>query len=229
MLNTKKLLLPLFALLFTANAYALPEDFVYLHDIDPTIIQDIRYATSDNFMARPLKDYQAKLCILTREAALALAAIQRKLKQQSFGLKVYDCYRPQAAVNDIIAWSKDSKDKKNQHAYYPEVNKEDLFKLGYVAEHSGHSRGSTVDLTLVKFISDKSDMHVDLAMGSHFDYMDEISNTYNKQIQGESRENRIFLRKVMLENGFEPYDKEWWHFTLIKEPFPNTYFDFPVK
>ncbi len=204
---------------------SLPNQFVYLKDIDPSIIQDMKYFTHDNFIGRPIAGYEAAQCILTKSAALALAQVQQKLKQQSLSLKVFDCYRPQIAVNDFIQWSQDPTDQKMKEQYYPRVNKADLFTLGYIAAKSGHTRGSTVDLTIVH-IKHPSQQ---LDMGTHFDFMDEFSHTFSEHIQGEKRENRLLLRNLMQEANFNPYDKEWWHFTLKNELFPDTYFDFPVK
>ena len=204
---------------------ALPNGFVYLSDIDPGIIQDVKYFTNDNFIGRPIKDYQAPRCILTLQAATALANVQKKLKKQSLNLKVFDCYRPQTAVNDFTAWIKDATDQKMKSRYYPRVNKADFLTLGYIGEKSGHSRGSTVDLTIVQL----QPSYKELAMGTHFDFMDESSHTFSEQIQSADRSNRLLLRDAMEQAGFTPYDKEWWHFTLKNEPFPETYFDFPVK
>lgn len=204
---------------------ALPADFVYLKDIDSTIIQDVRYFSHDNFIGRPIKGYQAAQCILTKETAIAVSAVQQRLLPQKLSLKVFDCYRPQTAVNDFIAWSKDINDQKMKKQYYPHVNKADIFKLGYLAEKSGHTRGSTVDLTIV-YLSEN--LPVEMDMGTHFDFMDELSHTLNPNVHGEKRNNRLFLRSMMEEAGFEPYELEWWHFTLKNEPFPATYFDFPV-
>jgi D-alanyl-D-alanine dipeptidase len=212
-------------LFFVSNCMALPDNFVYLEDVDPSIIQEIKYFTHDNFIGRPIAGYETARCILTRPAALALTKIQKQLQSQSLSLKVFDCYRPQTAVNDFIKWSQDASDQKMKATYYPRINKADVFTLGYVAEKSGHTRGSTVDLTIVRV--DHQSIN-ELAMGTHFDFMDERSHYFSDHIQNESRENRQLLRTVM-QTDFEPYDMEWWHFTLKNEPFPETYFDFAVK
>lgn len=204
------------------NSIMLPPGFVYLNDIDPTIIQDIRYFTEDNFIGRPITSYHAHRCILTLPAANALKDIQNQLKTQSLSLKVFDCYRPQSAVDDFLTWSQAPNDQKMKPLYYPNVNKADLFKLGYLAAKSAHSRGSTVDLTIVELPSKK-----ELDMGTHFDFLDESSHTYNAQ--GLALKNRLFLRDLMEKAYFIPYDKEWWHFTLKEEPFSATYFNFAVK
>ena len=206
---------------------ALPHGFVYLKDVDPSITQDVKYFTDDNFVGRPINGYEAAECILTQEAALALFKIQAELKQQSLGLKVFDCYRPQMAVDDFIAWSKNPADQKMKKGFYPKVDKADLFKLGYLATRSSHTRGSTVDLTMVHLHSSQQ-KQTEMAMGTSFDYLDELSHPLSSQVQAIHQQNRLILRNVMVHAGFIPYDKEWWHFTLRNEPFPNEYFNFPV-
>ncbi len=208
-----------------SNGMALPANFVYLEDIDPSIIQDVKYCTSDNFIGRPIKGYEKPRCILTLPAALALAKVQQELQKQSLSLKVFDCYRPQTAVNDFIEWSKDDSDQKMKASFYPRVNKIDFFDLGYVGAKSGHTRGSTVDLTIVRQVQGQH--AIELAMGTHFDFMDELSHYFSNQVSDEARKNRMLLRNAM-QAEFQPYDIEWWHFTLKNEPFPNTYFDFFV-
>jgi D-alanyl-D-alanine dipeptidase len=210
------------------KSMALPTGFVYLKDIDASIIQEMKYLTDDNFLGRPVKGYEAAVCILTLEAAQALKLIQQKLLKHSLSLKVYDCYRPRIAVEDFISWSKDATDQKMKKAHYPNIDKADFFKLGYVAEKSSHTRGSTVDLSIVRTFG-VSGKTIDLNMGTGFDFMDELSHPLTPHIQGEAHSNRLFLRKLMQEAGFMPFDKEWWHFTLKNEPFPDTYFNFPVK
>jgi D-alanyl-D-alanine dipeptidase len=216
------------SVLFAGKTIALPNGFVYLKDIDTSIIQDMKYFTHDNFIGRPIKGYAAAECILTQNAARALSKLQRTLLSKSLSLKVYDCYRPQTAVNDFIVWSKDASDQKMKKNYYPNVNKADFFKLGYVAEKSGHTRGSTVDLTLVRLPVNGGEP-LQIAMGTHFDFMDELSHSLSPNIHGDARNNRLFLRSMMQKAGFEPFDTEWWHFTLKEEPYPNTYFNFPVS
>lgn len=202
---------------------ALPQGFVYLKDIAPSIIQDVRYFSDDNFIGRPIKGYHAGECIVTKEAGEALANAQQEMIAAHMSLKVFDCYRPATAVQDFIDWSRDANDQKMKQVCYPNVNKADFFKLGYVAEKSGHTRGSTVDLTIVT-MPEKTELN----MGTPFDYMDELSHSLNPAIQGQELANRMLLRNLMIKVGFDPYEKEWWHFTLKNEPFPNTYFDFPV-
>lgn len=204
------------------------QPFVYLADVDPTIIQDIKYFSDDNFIGRRIAGYDAPKCILTQPAAMALAQVQQKLLTNNLSLKVFDGYRPQTAVNDFIAWGQDEQDQQQRAQFYPRVNKADFFKLGYLAEKSGHTRGSTIDLTIVQ-ISLIDGTHQALDMGTPFDFMDELSHTLNPGIQDQALANRLLLRDVMAEAGFEGYPLEWWHFTLANEPFPDTYFDFAVK
>jgi D-alanyl-D-alanine dipeptidase len=218
----------LITLFLVSNTMALPKGFVYLEEVNPSIIQEMKYMTYDNFIGRPITGYENAKCILTEKAAFALSAIQEELKKQALGLKVYDCYRPQTAVQDFIRWSQDAADQKMKAHYYPNVNKADFFKLGYMAEKSGHTRGSTVDLTIVH-LSSTHKAPIEMVMGTHFDFMDVRSHTLNEHIQGQARHNRLFLQTFMEQGGFMPYDKEWWHFTLRDEPFPETYFDFPIS
>lgn len=217
----------LVSVLFGGRCMALPAGFVYLKEVDSSIIQDVKYFTDDNFIGRPIKGYEAAECILTQEAAHALSKLQQQILPQHLSLKVYDCYRPQTAVNDFIAWSQDASDQKMKTDYYPNINKADFFKLGYVAENSGHTRGSTVDLTLVHLPGNNGEP-LEMAMGTHFDFMDELSHPLNPNIHNDVRSNRLFLRSIMQKAGFEPVDNEWWHFTFKNEPYPDTYFNFPV-
>lgn len=206
---------------------SLPHGFVYLDEIDSSIILDIKYFTDDNFIGQPIKGYEAPLCILSLEAALALSSLQQKLLSQNLSFKVFDGYRPQMAVDHFVEWSKAS-DQKNKRDFYPNISKTEFFTLGYVAEKSAHTRGSAVDLTIVQLPANKNSQAIELPMGTQFDFMDELSHPLNPALPEEVRNNRLFLRTLMKEGGFEPYDKEWWHFTFKPEPFPNTYFNFPV-
>lgn len=202
----------------------LTQHFVYLEEIDPTIIQDIKYATSDNIVGRPIKGYEASRCIVTQTVAEVLAVIQNELAFQSLGLKVFDCYRPQMAVDDFYAWSQDPVEQKTKSQFYPNIKKADLFELGYFIAKSGHTRGSTVDLTLIN-LDDRSE----LEMGTPFDFMDELSFPSNTTISIEHYKNRMILRNIMLKHGFIPIPTEWWHYTFQDEPFKDTYFNFPVR
>jgi zinc D-Ala-D-Ala dipeptidase len=207
-----------------ASAQGLPGGFVYLRDIDPTIIQDIRYAGSNNFVGRPLAGYQAAECVVKREVAMALRRIQDLLAPQKLSLKMFDCYRPQRAVAQFVRWAQRIDDLKRKREFYPDLDKRDLFKEGYIAERSGHSRGSPVDATLVRRADGR-----ELDMGSPFDFFSPKSWPADTSVSAQAQQNRALLAAAMTRGGFRPYDKEWWHFTLIDEPFPDTYFDFPVR
>lgn len=226
----------------------LPKNFVYLKDVDSSILQDIRYAGYHNFIGRPIKGYEASECILTRQAADALAKVQATLLKSNLSLKVYDCYRPQRAVNDFLAWSKEPNNTSMKEEFYPNIPKSQFFSLGYVSAKSGHTRGSTMDLTIVPIPTPQSanyhrgqplvkcfapyhrryrDNSVD--MGTGFDCLDPAAHPLSPRVSLVAYENRKLLRHIMQKYGFAPYDKEWWHFTLKDEPYPNTYFDFVVK
>ena len=209
------------------GAQILPKDFVYLKDVAPSIQHDIRYYTHNNFIGRPLPGYDSPVCILTKPTAYALLKIQKELNKDGLGLKVFDGYRPQMTVDEFIRWSTDIQDQKMKTEYYPNVNKADFFKLGYVGAKSGHTRGSTVDLTIIDLKTNQ-----ELDMGTHFDFMDELSHPFNRSVTMKQYQNRQLLNRIMTEYGFIPLnaeDTEWWHFTLKDEPFPNAYFNFPVK
>ncbi|CAO4152145.1 D-alanyl-D-alanine dipeptidase [Methylorubrum aminovorans] len=188
------------------------------------LVLDMRYAGSNNFIGRPVAGYEASRCLLTPQAARALAQVQAALAPEGLGLKVFDCYRPRRAVTDFAAWARDPADRRMKAAYYPRTDKADLFRLGYIAERSSHSRGSTVDLTLVR----RAD-GIELDMGTPFDLFDEASATEFPGIAPEQARNRRRLRDAMIRAGFAPYAQEWWHFTLKGEPFPATSFDRPVR
>jgi zinc D-Ala-D-Ala dipeptidase len=202
----------------------IPKGFVYVKDIIPNAFFDIRYFGKFNFIGSPIDGYRTPKAILTKEAAEALKKVQYDLNKYSLGIKVFDAYRPQIAVNHFIRWSKDTKDTKMKKDFYPNEDKKNLFTKGYIAEKSGHSRGSTIDLTIVDLKSG-----TDLDMGSSYDFLDKISASEYQSITPQQRANRILLRNIMEKHGFKYYSKEWWHFTLIKEPYPKTYFNFPVE
>ena len=209
------------------NAAALPSGFVYLTDMVPTIVQDIRYAKTENFIGTPIDGYINPIAITTKEAAIALNHAQIDLRRFGFSLKVFDAYRPQRAVDHFVRWAKDLKDVRKQSEYYPKVAKQDLFREDYIASKSGHSRGSTLDVTLVSF--DAEGLAQELDMGTHFDYFDPRSWPEYSDLTVMQRANRMLLQTVMEKHGFKPYPKEWWHFTLKQEPYPNTYFNFNVE
>ncbi len=205
----------------------LPNGFFYLSDIDPTIVQDVKYAKNDNFMGRPVKGYNRDVIILTHEAALALREVQKELKPMGYSLKVFDGYRPQMAVEDFWEWANDPTDIENQAVYYPDFkNKVDLFN-GYIARRSAHSRGSAVDLTIIDLAKGK-----ELDMGERFDFLGERSNTAFEGISETAKDNRSLLKTIMEKHGFENYWREWWHYSLKGEPFtrtPEDHFNFPVE
>ena len=200
------------------------DGFVYLSDIDATIKTELRYLKSNNFIGKPIEGYQNDCLITTKETALALKKIQSILLKKGLSLKIFDAYRPQQSVDHFVKWALDLKDTLKKQQFYPNVPKSKLFKSGYIASKSGHTRGSTVDLTIIKIDSGK-----ELDMGSPFDFFGIQSHPFYKKISTIQKKNRLYLRKIMLENGFKPYDNEWWHFTLKNEPFPKTYFNFPIE
>ncbi len=206
------------------NAQQLPNGFSYLLEIDPTIKKEVRYYTTNNFIGRPIDGYKKDRLIISTPAAKALKKIQSKLKLDGLGLKVFDAYRPQKAVNHFVRWARVIKDTLMKSLYYPDVKKSNLFKLGFIASKSSHTRGSTVDLSLIDIKTNK-----ELDMGSSYDFFGATSDVFHKNLSNKQEKNRMLLRNIMIKNGFKPYDNEWWHFTLVDEPFPNTYFNFVVE
>ncbi len=184
----------------------------------------MRYYGSDNFIGKRIDGYHNPKSFHTKEAAYALNKVQLELNKKGLSLKIFDSYRPQRAVNHFIRWAKVLEDTIMKRQYYPNVKKKDLFDLGYIAERSGHSRGSTVDLTIIELING-----AELDMGSSFDFFGRKSHHSYKDITDKQKENRVLLKSIMEKYGFKPYSEEWWHYTLANEPFPDTYFDFPVK
>jgi zinc D-Ala-D-Ala dipeptidase len=224
-----------------------PPDFVSLADVDPTILQDIRYFTPHNFTGEPVDGYAAPMCILTRPAAEALHRAQQEFTEQGYTLKVYDCYRPQRAVDDFVAWAEDTGDQRMKSEFYPRVDKTQLFADGYIAEQSGHSRGSTMDLTLVQLPAQETRPYVpgeplvdcaapqtvrfpdnSVDTGTGYDCFDTLANTLDLRIQGDQLKNRLLLKEGLEKQGLTNLDVEWWHFTAKPEVYPKTYFDFPV-
>lgn len=202
----------------------LPDGFVYARTIIPDLDVELRYYSNNNFVGATIDGYQANKLIITKPTAEALKLVQTKLQQQNLCLKVYDGYRPQRAVNHFMRWAKDLNDTLNKHEFYPDVNKRDLFRDGYIASRSGHSRGSTLDLTII----DANTLEP-LDMGSPYDFFGEQSWVDHKDLTENQKQNRQLLQTVMLKHGFRNYPKEWWHFTLRGELFPEKYFDFVVK
>jgi zinc D-Ala-D-Ala dipeptidase len=226
---------------------ALPNGFVYLRDIDPTIVQDIRYAGSHNFVGRPVKGYLAAECILSTAAAHALVTVQKMLAEKKLALIVWDCYRPKRAVADFLQWSRDPAHAEMKAEFYPRTDKEKLFDLGYIARRSAHSRGSTVDLGIVPadFSSvppqtasqplkactlPKGERFEDgtIDLGTGYDCLDVLATTSNASVGAAALQNRKMLKSTMKAAGFRPYAREWWHFELIDEPFGREGFDFEV-
>ncbi|OII66757.1 M15 family metallopeptidase [Streptomyces sp. CC77] len=230
---------------------AAPPLFVALRSVDPTVLQDMRYATEHNFVGRPVDGYRQPVCLLTRPAARALHRAQAAMLRRGYTLKVYDCYRPQRAVDHFVRWAEDLADERTKAEHYPRVEKARLFADGYIAARSGHSRGSTVDVTLVRLPYAPALPHVppygpgappadcaapagrrstdgSVDMGTAFDCFDPLSRTDDPRIQGEPRAHRDLLRAALGAQGFVNLPEEWWHFTHRPEPFPDTYFDFPV-
>ena len=201
-----------------------PSAFVLLADYVPAIIQEIRYYSTYNFIGDRIDGYEEPCAIVTMEAARALKSVSSEMNVMGYRLKVFDAYRPAAAVKNFVLWGLEDTDIRMKPFFYPDLDKEELFMRGYIASRSSHSRGSTVDLTLFDMRTGK-----ELDMGSPFDYFSEVSHPDYTGITKEQYDNRMLLRNVMLRNGFEPFDCEWWHFTLRDEPFPDTYFEFPVS
>ncbi len=231
-----------------ASTDVMPDTFVHIEKVVPDALLDIRYYGEHNFLGTRVDGYLAPTCILTRQAADALARVQKDLAPFGLTIKIYDCYRPQRAVDHFVRWAGDINDTKTQKEFYPTVDKRNLFRDGYIAERSGHSRGSTVDLTIVTLpaaiqppyqageplkecylpagvrFADNS-----LDMGTGFDCFHELSHPENKNIGPQQRSNRLLLKNLMAKHGFRNLPEEWWHFTLNSEPYPDTYFNFPVK
>jgi D-alanyl-D-alanine dipeptidase len=226
----------------------LPEDFVHIEEIIPDALMDIRYCGDHNFLGVRVDGYEKPACLLTRRAAEALAGVQKELRPFGLTVKIYDCYRPQRAVDHFVRWAKDVADTKTREEFYPTIDKRNLFRDGYIAGRSSHSRGSTVDLTLVALPAPVQPPYASgdalkacylpagvrfadnsLDMGTGFDCFNELSHPDNPNIAPAQRSHRLLLKTLMDKYGFNNYDKEWWHFTLRNEPYPDTYFNFPVK
>ena len=198
--------------------------FVLLSDFVPEIIQEIRYFSTFNFVGDRIDGYEEPCAMLTRDAARALKAVSNQAMALGYRLKIYDAYRPVKAVKHFVFWGIEDLDQRMKPFFYPDLEKQELFQKGYIAAQSSHSRGSTIDLTLLEMKTGK-----EIDMGSAFDFFGEKSHPDCKDVTPEQHANRMLLQKLMVQNGFEPIDCEWWHFTLKKEPFPDTYFEFPVS
>jgi len=239
----------IFFLIFSLNLFSqeIPKEFVEIREVIPDIILDLRYLTNHNFLGVPVDGYKAEKCFITKAAADSLAKVQAELSRFNLSLKVYDAYRPQQAVDHFVRWAKDLSDTITKKEFYPTLDKSQLFIDGYIAEKSGHSRGSTIDLTIVPIpLPSQSNFDVknqcecyksiekrfndnSIDMGSGFDCFNNISHAENKQITTQQRANRLLLKSLMEKYGFRGIKEEWWHFTLRNEPYPNTYFDFVIE
>ena len=201
-----------------------PSGFVLLADYVPGIIQEIRYYSTYNFIADRIDGYEEPCAILTKEAARALRSVSNEMNAQGFRLKVFDAYRPACAVKQFVLWGIEDLDQRMKPFFYPDLEKQEVFAGGYIAKQSSHSRGSAVDLTLLDMQTGK-----EVDMGGPFDLFSEISHPDYRGITDEQYENRMFLQRAMTRNGFAPIFCEWWHFMLEDEPYPETYFEFPVS
>ena len=210
-------------LIFVNLKAQLPNNFVYLDEIIKDVVINLKYLSNDNFIGSPINGYRNNRIIITKEAAAALKHVQEDLSHFGYGLKVFDAYRPQKAVDHFFKWSKNN-NKKMKSTHYPNIKKKRLFKEGYIASKSGHSRGSTVDLTIIDIKNNK-----ELDMGTIYDFFGEESWIDYSKLSSKQRANRLLLQSLMKKYGFRPLKEEWWHFTLHNEPFPEKYFNFNVE
>jgi D-alanyl-D-alanine dipeptidase len=232
----------------SSGVESLPNGFVDVREVIPSVVLELRYFDHHNFVGKKIDGYHKPRCVLTREAAQALAAVQEELLKFSLSLKIYDAYRPQRAVDHFVHWVEDLADTLMKKEFYPTVDKKNLFRDGYVAKKSSHSRGSTVDLTIVPLplpeqqnfdpaqvlcpcYKSQSERFKDnsIDMGSGYDCFHPTSNTVNQDLSPDQRINRLLLKTLMEKHGFRNYPKEWWHYTLIKEPYPDTHFNFQIE
>ncbi|MBN1471455.1 MAG: M15 family metallopeptidase [Syntrophaceae bacterium] len=226
----------------------MPDGFVDIERVIPGVLLDIRYYGQHNFLGEKVDGYLVPKCYLTQVAARALSGVQNDLQPYSLTLKIYDCYRPQRAVNHFVRWATEIDNTKTRKEFYPTVDKRNLFKDGYIADRSSHSRGSTVDLTIVPLPAPKQSDYIpgqklrecylpagqrfgdnSIDMGTGFDCFHELSHTANPNISRQQKINRLLLKTLMEKHGFKNYDMEWWHYTLKSEPYPDTYFDFVIE
>ncbi len=225
----------------------LPDGFVYVSDVIPGVEMDIRYYSNFNFLGTRVDGYNAPVAIMTEKATLALAEVHKELNAFGFGLKIYDAYRPQQAVDHFVRWAADYADTLTKTEFYPILEKPVLLEEVYIATRSSHTRGSAVDLTIIPLpapaqgefdIADQCDCSKgqgygnkdnSIDMGSGFDCFHDISHTANPNLTDQQRANRLLLKTIMEKHGFRNYSKEWWHYNYKDEPFPNTYFNFPVE
>ena len=203
---------------------SMPDGFCLLTDSIPDAILEIRYYSTNNFVGKRINGYEEPVALITKKAASALRKASDEFREKGYKIKIYDAYRPQQAVDHFLKWAKDPADTTMKSVFYPNIQKSTIFSRGYVARKSRHSRGSTVDMTLVDLKTGQ-----DIDMGGVFDYFGGVSHTISDRITPTQQQNRLLLRDIMMQHGFQPVQGEWWHFTLRNEPFPTTYFDFPVK
>lgn len=246
----KKILFTIFITLTLSVQYLsqdIPEGFVEIREIIPDVILDLRYLTNHNFLGVPVDGYRTEKCYSTKAAADSLAKVQEELRKFNLSLKIYDAYRPQRAVDHFVRWAKDLSDTLTKKEFYPTIDKSRLFVEGYIAEKSGHSRGSTVDLTIVPIplpsqpefdinnqcecfeSTEKRFKDNSIDMGTGFDCFHSLSHTENINLTPQQRANRLLLKSLMNKCGFKNLAEEWWHFTLRNEPYPSTYFDFIIE
>lgn len=216
-------------LLAQARVEIRPPGFVDAADVVPGLVIEMRYAGPHNFVGTRIDGYDEATCLLTKEAANALERVQLDLASSGVGLKALDCYRPERAVAHFVRWASDLADIATKSEFYPDLDKRDLLEDGYIAARSSHSRGSAVDLTLVQILSGPSGMAEEVDMGTQFDVFSPRAWPSSRNVSEEAFANRELLASAMAKGGFKPSAKEWWHFTLVNEPFPNTTFDFPVR
>ena len=200
------------------------DSFVSIGEAIPDLLLDIRYYSSFNFIGERIDGYEEAAALLTREAAQALKAVSDEAMDLGYRLKIFDAYRPQKAVDHFVRWAKDPADIRMKQYFYPDLEKKDIIPQHYIAERSGHSRGSTVDLTLFDMA-----MQQDIDMGGTFDFFGEKSHPDYAGVSEAQHANRMLLKGLMLKHGFRPLDSEWWHFTLENEPHTDTFFTFPVS
>lgn len=234
------------AAVFAVTCFSIPEGFVYLDEQDKTIQTSVRYFSTENFVGARVDGYKVARIVITKEAAQALSKVQKELLKNGYSLVVYDAYRPQKAINHFLRWSEDLNDQAMKAKYYPKIDKKNVFALGYVAKKSGHTRGSTIDLSIIKvdgklkapiftlrsvkgceelpFLDDGT-----VDMGSSWDLLDQVSHHKNPKVADVYATQRNYLRTKMEKQGFRAYEQEWWHYTLNNEPFPDTYFDFNIE
>lgn len=212
------------ALIINSVTAQIPDDFGDIAEEIPDIVLEVRYASNDNFMGRVVNGYNIPKVVLTKKALKALKNAQAEFKRLGYCIKVFDAYRPQRSVDDFMQWINVENDTVMKQNYYPQLDKKNLIPQGYIAKKSGHSRGSTLDLSLIYLDEENKGQEVD--MGGSWDFFGVRSHYDYPEISLKQKENRALLQKIMIKHGFLPYAKEWWHFTLAEEPFPNKYFDF---